>query len=117
MANILQQQYSSVYSCPDVNFMFEDAKDFFSDTIDDNPLTDIHVTTEDVTIAIRELKPSFGAGPDHLPAILLKFCSTSLSTPLAQVFNNSIQTGTLPNLLKLARVILIHKGGSTGQSR
>ena len=56
MANILQQQYSSVYSCPDANFRFEDAKEFFRDIRDENPLTDIHVTPEDVITALCILR-------------------------------------------------------------
>ena len=112
LANILQRQYSSVYSNPDETAAIEDINDFFNVVSDKPSLLDIVVTREDVTKAIGELKISFGAGPDLIPAILLKKCSTSLSIPLATLFNSSIQSGKIPSLLKQAIVVPVHKGGS-----
>ena len=47
-------------------------KEFFSVESENPSLLDIVVSREDVLKAIGELKPSYGAGPDLLPAILLK---------------------------------------------
>ena len=112
IAEGLQKQYSSVYSNPDPKHKIEDVKKFFGENNRVDALLDIYISEDDVIKALRELKPSFGSGPDNLPAILLKHCSPSLSAPLAQFFNNSIQLISLPALLKLAMVIPIHKGGS-----
>lgn len=53
------------------------------------------------------------SGPDNLPPILFKRCATALTFPLFTLFNQSIKTGNMPKLWKLAHVTPIHKSGST----
>ena len=112
MADLLRHQYSSVFSEPKMETLINDLPSFFASDINDSFLLDIHITKDDVNKAIGELKTSFGSGPDNIPAVLLKKCSSSLATPLVILFNHSIQSGTFPELLKLAIIIPIHKGDS-----
>ena len=40
---------------------------------------------------------------------MLQFCGDSIAVPLKIIFNNVLQTGTFPDLWKLANVVPIHK--------
>lgn len=59
----------------------------------------------DVFNVLHDLKLKRSAGPDHLEA---KFI---LMFPLADLFNLSLTTCTVPQIWKAARVISLFKGG------
>ena len=50
--------------------------------------------------------------PDGLPANLLKNCKDVLAFPINILWRDSLDTGNIPKLLKLANIVPIHKGGS-----
>ena len=52
-------------------------------------------------------------GPSSIPLKLLLLIPDLIITPLASIINMSLQTGVYPDLLKLVKVVPIHKGGST----
>ena len=54
-------------------------------------------------------------GPSSIPLKLLSLIPDLIIIPLASIinFNMSLQSGVYPDLLKLVKVIPIHKGGST----
>merc|ERR1712236_3546 len=52
------------------------------------------------------------AGPDGVPAILLKKVKEALALPLSLMLRKSIDEGKILDILKLAYVTPIHKGGS-----
>ena len=52
------------------------------------------------------------AGPDGIPSILLKKCKYSLADGLTTIFQRILSRGDIPDLLKSAFVIPVHKGGS-----
>lgn len=58
---------------------------------------------------ITSMKSKSSSGHDHISSILLKSISDSIIHPLAILLNKSIETGTVPNSLKLAKIIPIHK--------
>ena len=73
---------------------------------------DITFTTEDVEKAISEISASAAAGPDHFPALLLKQCKHVLSQLLYLIWRSSLDTGEVPQLLRTANIISVHKGNS-----
>ena len=75
-------------------------------------LNDIEVTEEEIIQAINDLDENSAAGPDGVPAILLKKVKEALALPLSIMLRKSIDEGKIPDILKLAYVTPIHKGGS-----
>ena len=67
---------------------------------------------EDVLQAIEEIPNSASPGPDGVPPCLLKRAKTSISRMLEKVFKTSIEDGDIPEVLKLAFVTPVYKGGS-----
>ena len=115
IAESLQTQYCSVFSKPDQTKHIENIQEFFNDgsanSSDHSILNDINFSEDDIITAIKKIKPNAAAGPDGIPTILLKECSQQLSKPLYIIFRHSLDSGEVPNLLKDAMVIPIHKGG------
>ena len=57
------------------------------------------------------LKSKSSSGHDNISNILLKEIIPLISVPLTHIFNLSLQTGSVPQTYKLAKVIPIYKGG------
>ena len=51
-------------------------------------------------------------GPSSIPLKLSSLIPDLIIVPLASIINMSLQSGVYPDLLKLVKVIPIHKGGS-----
>ena len=53
------------------------------------------------------------AGPDGIPLMLLNQCCDNIAEPLSVCFNKSIDhhQASIPDFLKTAAVVPIHKGG------
>ena len=62
---------------------------------------------------ISKLNNSKSVGPFSIPTKLFKMIKSILSVPLAYLFNCSFSCGTVPDKLKLARVVPIYKNGPT----
>ena len=109
MANLLSNQYSSVFSKP------IDSPYFTLEEKEDVPtITDIEFTEQDIIDAIDELKNNSASGPDGLAAIFLKKCKNSLAKPLFHMWRKCLDLGITPQKLKEAHIIPIHKGGHQG---
>ena len=78
---------------------------------EDPLLENITFTAEDLEEAIGELSQDSAAGPDGVPAKLLKECKTLLSHPLCLLWRRSVDEGYIPTDLLLLLVCPIHKGG------
>lgn len=63
---------------------------------------------------LSQLNDEFTPGPDGLPAIFLKKCSSSLSNPLSKIFHLSLSQGTFPKIWKTSFITPIHKKGPKG---
>ena len=70
-AETLRQQYSPVFSLSRPEWTVNDVTDHFGSSVDDS-LDDILFSIDDIEIACAELKGSVSAGPDGVPASLLK---------------------------------------------
>ena len=125
MAELLSQQYSSVFSQP--KFPSGSAADLFPDSPDGNvpekpqcskqKLSDVIFTETDFVEAIEELKPNSAAGPDDFPASLLINCRHALAKPLYIIWRRSMNSGVIPAACKLANIVPIHKGKSKAEAK
>ena len=77
-----------------------------------DPLKKLSITPEMVLTKLKKLKINKSAGPDgHHPRIL-KETAEAICTPLAKIFNKSLEEGRLPQKWKDAHVTALHKKGS-----
>ena len=121
MAEILSEQYSSVFSKPrngniQANALFPDtapnSPNSASASSDSPSLSNVHFSESDLQEAMEDLSPNAAPGPDGFPAMLLKKCSDALSPPLTRIWQKSLECGTIPNPCKSASITPIHKGKS-----
>ncbi|KAK3867823.1 hypothetical protein Pcinc_026748 [Petrolisthes cinctipes] len=103
----LRSQYDSVFSKP-ISY------DVLCDTeLDEvhHDMTDVNFTEKNIAEAVAELACGAAAGPDGIPAILLKKCAKTLSVPLYILWRTSLTDGLVPPALKLGYITPIYKGG------
>ena len=72
-------------------------------------LTDIHFDYMDIADAIEQLSGRSGPGPDGIPAILLKKAKITVSLILKNIFQHSMDTAEIPDILKLGFICPILK--------
>ncbi|XP_055538019.1 uncharacterized protein LOC129725807 [Wyeomyia smithii] len=75
-------------------------------------LSNICFSDEDVLKATEKLKPSSSAGPDGIPAIILKRCAIALCVPLRIIFNKSLSLGVFPDCWKKSAMFPVYKKGN-----
>ena len=112
MANLLGEQYSSVFSNP--NSAPIDPDIIFEPNHEDN-LLDFEFSPADIIDAINDISENAAAGPDGFPAILLKQCKDIIAIPLYRIWRKYLDLGITPSSLKTSNIVPIHKGDSTAQ--
>ena len=120
-AQVLSDQYSSVFTIPRPEYLVNNLVDFFSDGAEwrqqhqGRPLLEnIKFSEQDIEWACKELKSSSSPGPDGVPAVLLKTASRELRRPLFLLWQASLDQGVIPPDLLLVLISPVHKGGSRG---
>ena len=109
MADILQDQYSSVFSTP--------SESDHTTPQDDTPLMDeITFTQEDVISAIKEIGTHSASAEDDIPAIVLKRCAEELSYPILLIWRDSLESGIVPKNFKNQIITPVFKKGSRAKS-
>ena len=63
----------------------------------------------DITKIIEKFNPNKSADDDNIGNFIIKRVAKEIVKPLTQIFNLSISTGSVPEKLKIAKVILIYK--------
>ena len=58
-----------------------------------------------------DLSTNASPGPDYFPAILLKKAKLTLCHPLTEIFQSSLESGEIPDILKCAYITPLFKGG------
>ena len=109
-ANAFQEHFSSVYSDP----MCSGIKDpsFVDAEIQHVMLDDaLELTENQIIDAIADMNANSSAGPDGIPALLLKKCAVSLAYPLVLMWQESFDRGLVPEWYKLSHVCPLHKKG------
>ena len=107
--NCLQEQFCSVFSNPDAPGLF--APDF-AEPVLSSPDSPLSVTVGDIREAILEIKSESAAGPDGIPAILLKNCYYALSIPIQLFWKESLELGHVPDYYKVGYITPLYKKGS-----
>ena len=67
----------------------------------------------EVMSCISSLTTKFSNGPDGLNTYVLKQVAQSVVKPLTVVINKSLSSGTMPDSLKIAKVVPIYKKDDT----
>ena len=75
-------------------------------------LCNINITEERVKEKLLKLDASKAAGPDDIPPSVLKHLADELCTPLAHIFQLSLEEGYVPSDWRIAHIIPIFKKGS-----
>ena len=75
-----------------------------------NSITLTPMNQQEINKIIANLPNKSSSRHDRINNILLKQLSISISYLLMIIFNQSMSTGTFPNLMKLAEVVLLYKG-------
>ena len=106
-AEMLKNQFDSVFekSNPEEYSEIE----YFSQS--ESCLHNIFISENDIATKIKELRPSAAAGPDEIPALLLKNCVNALKAPLCKIFQKTLDSGVIPSALKKGIITPIFKGG------
>ena len=113
IANAFNDYFSSIGSdtasaIPTVNTPFET---FLNRQIC-NSFVIFPTSISEIEHTISSLNPSKSIGPLNIPTKLLKIFKTFVSGPLAYLINCSFSSGVVPDKLKIARVITVHKKGT-----
>ena len=103
---------TSVFAKPRDSWKVTDSESHFRSADNEPSLQDIPFSTEDIEKACSELRGSAAAGPDGVPAMLLKYCRKQLSKPIHCIWRASLDSGTIPVELLLVLICPVHKGGS-----
>jgi len=70
------------------------------------------ITTSEVSTLINQLHSNKSAGADGIGPSIIKLCKEFIIQPITALINNCISHGTFPDMLKIANVIPLYKGGS-----
>ena len=111
MARALQAHYGNVYSKP----RFPSVKEAickWTGPDRDKTLEKVDVSSALIVEAMKQLSERAAPGPDGVPAILLRRCSSSLSVPLSVLWTVSMESGKVPGILKEGIITPVFKGGN-----
>ena len=73
----------------------------------------LYPITSQIVDEINNLNSTKATGPFSVPIDILKLMKDIISEPLEILFNSSLSNGIVPDSFKIARIIPIHKKGST----
>ena len=104
-AEVLNKQYSSVFTDEDTSSIPH---------MDDSPypnMPHIKVTTKGVKSLLQKLNPKKAIGPDLVPTRILKDYADDIAPILQLIYQQSLDTGVVPDDWKMANVAAIFKKG------
>ena len=105
-AEILNNYFSSVFTSGQSEIVNDlSAFPFVPD------IEDVFITEEKINEKIQNLNVNKSTGPDGIPALLIKNNSEFFTPILTKIFRRSYNECVIPNALKTAHVIPLHKSG------
>ena len=114
--NVLQDQYSAMWSVPKPEDSIDDLDSFFSEESDDilSPkISNITFSRDKIRKAITKIRIDAACGPDGVtPSLLKTFCDEILE-PLETIYSNSMEDSIYPAIWKKADVTPVKKSGKT----
>lgn len=78
---------------------------------DPSTLSDLQCSGMEVSKIISALRSDIASGPDGISIKMLKDCATSICSPLATLFNKSLDVGKVPTDWKVSNITPIFKAG------
>ena len=110
--NILSDYFKSVFTKEDTTTIPEKVSSPAFPT-----MPSFSITSPGVEKLLLGLNPSKAAGPDGLPSRILKILAPQIAPILTFIFNQSLQTGTLPHDWKSANITPIFKKGDRAEAK
>ena len=110
IVNIFNDYFSSIAEKTKANIKFSNRS--FQDFLHHPKEESLFITPTDaheVNLIISWLNSDKSTGPNSLPTKILKLLKNEISTHLADIFNLSFSSGVFPSILKIAKVIPVHK--------
>ena len=75
-------------------------------------MPEIVIKTDGVEKLLRNLSPHKASGPDSLSNTILKNCATELAPVIADIFRQSLDSGSLPSDWRNANIRPVFKKGN-----
>ena len=110
MAEVLNEYFSLVFTIEDISSLPVPFTKFFGNTSEH--LGQLFVTPGMIEKKIKKMKDNKSPGVDGIPPELLKEIVEQISTPLAKLFNLSLEEGIVPSEWKEANITPLFKNGS-----
>ena len=114
MADQLNNYFGSVFTKEDINNLPEIAGDRGSNKMEE--LSEIQVSREVVLGKLNGLKADKSPGPDSLHPRVLKEVATEIVDALVIIFQNSLDSGVVPEDWRVANVTPLFKKGGREKS-
>ena len=108
MSEILRRQYEAVFTSPLEVISSENEHRMHRSGA---TIEDVVLQTQDLQRAADSLRSCAAAGPDGIPAILIKKSIGVIEEPLRKIWMESMRTGSIPSELKMGRITPIFKNG------
>ena len=96
----------------EIPYSFKSPTSYLKNRIDTNFFI-AHTSEDEILKIILSLDDNKSSGPSSIPIKLLKIAAPYVITPLSDIVNHSFLTGVFPSAIKIAKVVPIHKAGST----
>ena len=106
MANTMNNYFSSVFTIEQLNNFP------LLGHYEGNILDTFNFSIDEVQEKLQHLNIYKSTGPDMLHPRIFRALEDKLARPLTHIFNNSVETGIIPENWKSANVTAIHKKGS-----
>ena len=104
-ANMLNNQFTSVFTKENQEYIPDKGPSPFK------PMDKITITDAGVTKCINRLNEKKASGPDKIPITILKKTAIAITPVLSFIFQQSLDTGEIPQDWKNANVVPIFKKG------
>ena len=129
IVNAFAQQFETVFVCDSANHVCDITCDIGFGVCDYcdklccpslvNEYSCLHSTVlnnfcihpDQILKAAKKLKNNCVAGPDDVPAFIIKDSISCLLVPLCHIFNLILETGSYPTIWKSSRLCPVHKSG------
>ncbi|CAM4404676.1 unnamed protein product [Lepidochelys olivacea] len=103
MAQYLNKYFASVF-----NKAYEDLRNNRSMT-NGNEDMEVDITISEVEAKLEQLNGTKSGGPDNLHPRILKELAHEIASPLARIFNESVNSGVVPYDWRIANIVPIFK--------
>jgi len=109
-ARILLQQFKSVFTPPDERPLTPSQSKSYPH------IKGITINKAGIVKLLKEINPAKACGPDAIPNMLLKNCADAIAPSLADIFQLSLDSGSLPDDWRKANISSIYKKGDRHQA-